>query len=199
MNQEEKIFIALGSPIFWKEKARDLKFSAETLYPFVDERLDKLTELLDKGEDLIGMHPPDVFGIYLMLTGNSLEALLKGIIIRENPTFLFNGVMSKKIRTHNLFDLADIAEVRINFEEGLYFEAVMEYMFDYGRYPIPKSAKDRKINRGKNPHRYDCYGKDEDYSIVDVYNGLFDRLSVDLDQSGVRTRKINCPDCGKIH
>lgn len=85
-----------------------------------------------------------------LLFAFSIENLLKGILISENPKLISNGKISKKIANgHNLIELAEkITSINFTKEDETTLEILASLIPDWGKYPIPKShshIKDEQI------------------------------------------------------
>lgn len=114
----EKLKISLD--ILWKERKKSLRVSSRN------------NQILSK---------PTISRTWLLLASFSIENLLKGVIIYENPSYISNGSLSKKVSHHQLTDLSE--EINsINFvEHELEIIEILESCLPYwGRYPIPKKA-----------------------------------------------------------
>lgn len=86
----ENIFRFKANPYFWREKAKELKFAAEIIWPHAENRLHTLNENIRNnptGFNILDLEP-DTFPIFLSLIGFSTECLFKATIIKNNPSFI---------------------------------------------------------------------------------------------------------------
>ena len=178
--ENEIVYRFLGSPFFWRNKARELKYASDKLLPSAMDFLSKLNEQInqsiDAGFDKI---EPNVFSIFLALTGFSTECLFKAFIIRDNPSYISNGVLSNKLTNHDLIQLAQLGKIKLTSYEKIYCRQAMDAMVEF-RYPI-----DKKMSQTTTVQ--DIGGK-----CYIVFNDLYDRLYPDVDHiiiPGSRSKK----------
>lgn len=133
-----------GSPFFWRQKAEELKFAAEILWPTTQHRLQKINSDIKKGEVDFSSLAPDIFSIVMSLFGHSIEALFKGLIISKNSGFLSNGTLPRKLRTHDLILLANFAEIKLTENEIIFCNQALKAIAYEGRCPIAKNILEEK-------------------------------------------------------
>ena len=133
---KEKVYRIKASPFFWRLKAEELSHAAEILWPKSEERQDKIHHAAKYDTELdfkdIG---PNIFPTFLALLGFSMECLFKAAIIRDNKNFVSNGVLSKKLKSHNLLELAKTAKITLTKNERIFCKQAHDSMLEY-RYPI---------------------------------------------------------------
>jgi hypothetical protein len=160
-----------SSPYFWRQKAAELKYAADQLWPLAIERLDKInTSIKTKNDVNIMELPPDTFTTAEGLLGFSLECLFKACIIRDNPQFMNDGQQDDKMKTHNLLELATIGNINLNHEERSVCQMLTDVMYVYFRYPV-----DQQVTLEKGSM---SVGR----SIIDVGNELYEKLYGTVDQ-----------------
>lgn len=143
LTEKEQIefFKLKASPYFWRRKAEELKFAAEILWPHAEARLNRANELVKakRTTDIRNLEP-DTFSIVVALLGFSTEALFKGVIIRDNPSFVSNGILSRKITHHDLLKLAEVAKLPLSKNEKIFCKQAYRAMVE-SRYPISKKIE----------------------------------------------------------
>lgn len=160
-----------SSPLYWRQKAEELKYSADVLWPIALRKLDKINSAIKKNKapDFQKL-PPDVFNTAKGLLGFSLECLFKAVIIRDNPNLIDKGEQNNKLKTHNLLKLAEIGKIALNSDERHTCEVLTDAMYVDFRYPT-----DQKITPQKG-------GMTVGRSIIDVGNELYDKLHGTVNQ-----------------
>ncbi len=137
--EEDLYFKVKASPYFWRQKAEELKYAAEIIWPYTDARQKKMYDLIDDKKAIeIKNLEPHTFDIYLSLIGFCTEALFKGVIIKDNPSFVSNGKLSSKLTTHDLIKLSKIGRIELTQHEIIFCGQAYEAMTVGSRYPIPK-------------------------------------------------------------
>jgi hypothetical protein len=128
----------------WFQKAKALRIAAELIYD----------RWQTTGMDLRGPAVNlDLHEIAIMLMGQSLENLLKGIILQRDhaavgPKGLSFGVTSKA--GHDLAQLAARAGVQLD-EGGIELLGYCtEALVTFGRYPLPNGHEDMRGSRSKS-------------------------------------------------
>lgn len=169
--QDELAYKVKASPFFWRQKAEELKFAAEILRPHAEERLSKNIKSAEGNSELdVNSLEPDTFPIFLSLLGFSTEALFKGVIIRDNPTYVSNGKLSLKIKTHDLIKLSKLAKLSLFQHEKIFCKQAYKAMIIESRYPIPKDNSETDYSMEIGGH------------CKDVFTGLYNRLYPTLGQ-----------------
>ena len=132
-----------GSPIFWRQKAAQLKHASELLWPHAEKHLEEISDYIrNKKEFDFSFFERGTFAIYLSLIGYSTECLLKGLIIKDNPVFISDGRLPRSITTHNLIVLAKIAKIQLSRHEEIFCEQALKAMIVDARYPVSKEVQD---------------------------------------------------------
>jgi len=169
--QDEIFFKVKGSPYFWRQKAQELKYAAEVLWPGAEERMSEMTRLASaEGELNLDSLPPDTFPIFLSLIGFSTECLFKGVAIRDNPAFISNGTLASKLTSHDLVKLAAVAKIPLSHHEKLFCQQAFKAMVVDSRYPIAKVI-------GEPDNSMEIGGH-----CKEVFNGIYERLYPTLGQ-----------------
>jgi hypothetical protein len=162
---DELYFKVKASPIFWRQKAEEMKCASELIWPHAIARLDKITV----ESDLTKLEP-DTFSIYLSLIGFSTECLFKASVIRDNPEFVSNGTLSSKLRGHDLAKLAKLAKIELSQNEQIFCKQAYRAMVVDSRYPIALEAEpiNGVVEIGGN--------------CKEVFESLYNKLYPTLDQ-----------------
>lgn len=139
------LFELSGHPIHWKKKSEELKFSAEILFREVQVDQKKFYEEVEKTRNDPNYVPvleenKSSFWVYIFLCGLSIENLIKGIILFDNPELIMNGKIQGIITKHELLKLIKYADIELNQDEILFCEIATEAITSFGRYPVPKNS-----------------------------------------------------------
>ena len=140
-SSEHEMFRFKASPLFWQQKAGELKHAAELLWPECQRQKQLLTDFLQaRMVDINHPAPSDphfIFPIYMALIGFSTECLFKGIILKDNPKYIGNGHLHKDLRTHDLDRLARLTSKELSRNERIFCRQAVPYMTVKHRYPVP--------------------------------------------------------------
>lgn len=94
--------------------------------------------------------------VHKMLFGMSLECLLKGIMVANDPTVVSPEKFKKK--THDLCSLADAAnlgpDVAPSSEERAALNDLTPFIRWIGRYPIPLDSGEQRAISDSSPHSH---------------------------------------------
>ena len=119
--KDEIVFKVKASPYFWRQKAEELKFASEILWPSVQNRQNKISKSIENDIEIdFNKIEPDTFSIFLSLIGFSTECLFKGVAVRDNPSFVYNGKLAKHLTSHDLIKLAKIAKIQLSQNEEIF-------------------------------------------------------------------------------
>ncbi|MBL7891873.1 MAG: hypothetical protein JNL63_04535 [Bacteroidia bacterium] len=171
---EEEMFALYrikSSPWFWRQKAEELKYAADLLWPIALKRLNNISSSIKRKKDVdFSNLPPETFSTAKGLLGFSLECLFKASIIRDNPNFMDNGQQDNQMHTHNLVKLTEIGKIVLTREEINVCQVLTDTMYVDFRYPIDREIKleNGSVSIGRN--------------IIDVGNELYDKLHGTVDQ-----------------
>ena len=142
---EENIFKFEASPIFWRSKAAQLKHAAAILEPSYENWKKNISQLIMSIENLdFNYFETNTTSIYLALLGFSIECLMKGIIIKNNPDLISNGKLSREITNHNLINLASKWDINLSKQEKTFCNTAIRAMVIDFRYPINKVMEEKK-------------------------------------------------------
>ncbi len=124
-------------PRFWLKQAKELDRVAMLLWDAISDNLQKASKL-EVGSEINLWDVPfiNLGGVFWLNAGLALENLFKGLIIQNQPDSVISGVVSKKIRTHNLLKLARLATVEFDLVEGFYLWVGSRCVKWAGRYPV---------------------------------------------------------------
>jgi hypothetical protein len=161
-------FVEQAAPEFWYSYAHELADTAEQIYKeSKDQRIVYSIDHADGEHEFYAR--PLVSRPVLLMHGLSLENLIKGLLISEEPTLLSRGKLSKHLLGHDLVKLAErLNTVQLDVEERNLLSLLSDIVPYHGRYPVPKTAQDLKPER---------YISDD---IHQACKALFDRLELQL-------------------
>ena len=145
-------FELAASPPSWLEIAKDLHEQAHVLRG-VDIGQTSFTD--HKG--LTTVRARTNRGVFL-LAGFSIENLLKGYLIFEDPSLVANGVLGKRIRTHRLTRLramSNLAPYKNRYEATL--EALEDGLESWARYPSGLTHQSSTYERVVTPELWQSY------------------------------------------
>jgi hypothetical protein len=150
----KKLFKSVSSrPENWYKNSQILKFGADIFYLKANIAaitfLTSIREVVSQGR--LPTSPEEqercemeLALLYFQLSASSIEMLLKGIIIAKDPKHIkAEGKLSKKIKTHDLTKLLDLAEFSMPFEESNcpwsedLPKKLTRFILWQGRYPVP--------------------------------------------------------------
>ncbi|MBL7936115.1 MAG: hypothetical protein JNM51_09955, partial [Bacteroidia bacterium] len=143
MNQ---LFRVKASPLFWRQKAEELKYASDILLRYANDRSDAMMKQINKKKVDLAKLPPSVYAQAFALLGFSLECLFKATIIRDNPDLTTNGKLSKLLWSHDLIKLAALAKIPLNADEQYACERLTDDMLKDFRYPINKEKETKSKN-----------------------------------------------------
>ena len=124
-------------PRFWLKQALELNQAAIHLWDAIRADFEKARQF-DVGFELNSREVPfmNLGGVFWLNAGFALENSLKGLIIQNQPSLISGGILNKKLRTHDLLKLADLANVELNGVEGFYLFIGTQCVKWAGRYPV---------------------------------------------------------------
>lgn len=132
---ENKIqeYIQNASPIQWVEYAEELRDASEVIWK--ESGNTKVFNAYPKP-----ITKPGLSRVYFLNIGYSLENLLKGLLITENPDLVKDGKIDPSISSgHRLHELANLViSFSFDLEEMELFKLLSEAIPSWSRYPIPK-------------------------------------------------------------
>lgn len=133
-------------PYFWRESAVTALKSAQLLFTEYDlarKRVNEATRKLNAGQAALIQREDAISEkqIYpaLMMMGFAIENALKGIIVADDTTLVSSDRVEKNLKTHNLRNLAETADITLDDAEAGLLEMLEYYVTWSGRYPIPLS------------------------------------------------------------
>jgi hypothetical protein len=126
---------AAQSPDPWSSVAANLERAAELLWE-QGEKDQREADAARDGDEV----PPYVMPAAMMLAGFTVEVLLKGLCVAQEPGL--NKKAEFAIRTHNLPALAERAGFPVDADAKHLLERLQVFMVWAGRYPIPLKHED---------------------------------------------------------
>jgi hypothetical protein len=133
MDDKIREYIINANPIQWIEYAEELRDTAELIW--TESKQTKVHLNFPKRIDKPGLSRP-----YFLNIGFSIENLIKGLLISENPNYLKDGKISSEISSgHNLEKLASkITTLNFDKKELDFLKILSKAIPNWSRYPIPK-------------------------------------------------------------
>jgi len=130
---ENQIFVMKAGPNNWLDYAEELRNSMDYLW----ER--KTWGVKMEYDDIDGYKEKSYISrTWLLLAGFALENLIKGLIIAQNPPYISNGKLSRKLATHEISNLAlSIKDMSLSEDEENLLKILEKCIPSWGRYPIP--------------------------------------------------------------
>lgn len=133
MDDKIKDYILNAHPIQWIEYSEELRDSSELIWK--ESLQTKVHINFPSRIDKPGLSRP-----YFLNIGFSIENLLKGLLISENPDYLKDGKISSEISSgHNLENLASkVRSLNFDKKELDFLKILSKAIPNWSRYPIPK-------------------------------------------------------------
>ena len=130
---KNQIFVMKAGPDNWLDYAEELRNSMDYLW----ER--KTWGIKMEYDDIDGFKEKSTISrTWLLLAGFSIENLIKGLIIAQNPSYISNGKLSRKLATHEISNLAQsIKDISLSIDEENLLIILEKCIPSWGRYPIP--------------------------------------------------------------
>lgn len=153
-------------PGVWLSSAQKLKCSAEIL----NAELIQLGNRI-KDKEIIDLSLMRISEVYILLAGLSLENLIKGILISQNPDIVKDDKLPFSGSGHEIIKYFKEANIDLDSDEEKFLNKAEEFILCFGRYPIYKAAK-----------KYDGR-KEKDIPLIGIqtdaiiFNKLYLRLS----------------------
>jgi len=131
-----KAFEVIGrQPFTWVEFAASHRFAANLVLAEFKKALEANKTAEETGVYQLGV---TLQPIYMLLAGLSLENLLKGICLTNNPALIENGAIKKwPGPPHGLKELAVLAGFTVSDSEKALLKRLGDCINWYGRYPVP--------------------------------------------------------------
>ncbi|QQM28268.1 hypothetical protein [Elizabethkingia sp. M8] len=131
MNNKE-IFVYYSSPENWFQTALEL-----------NETINELFIIKEKSHyiDTYHLHTKRFKrsfcskSIYLLMSF-SIENLIKGLLILRNPEYVNTGTLKKEIKTHDLINLVDQANLKLLVRETILLKKLTQISVSTARYPV---------------------------------------------------------------
>jgi len=161
---DEQTYTFAASPTEWREWARELADAAERLWRDSSDLRALSSRSISGMPDRRGLSRPVIF-----LAALSIENLLKGLRIMEDPQLVANGRLHGSLIEHRLDVLLKGLQSTTPTSLERELCAVLSRAIPYwGRYPVPLTAK--------NIERESTLSED----LFDLYRRLFRKLDAEL-------------------
>lgn len=153
-----------NDPFFWFKQATELDKAAMLIWAAIRRDLVQLSHAeVGTVIDLAQVPCANLGGVFWLNAGLALENLFKSMIVRGQPHFIVKGAITRSLKTHDLFRLAQMASVDIDVTEAFFLWVGTVCVTWAGRYPCSTKP-------GESPPPV--------FSEADVmaYRKMFDRL-----------------------
>lgn len=140
MNDQYIEFAMRGAPTEWHDYACDLFDAAVVLSDLNEERITVVSDHI-RGIEMRPSHSRTV----MLLFALSIENILKGHLVAENPQYISNGALSREVTggRHSLVALTEKIQGFSFSEDDIdAFQTLESSIPSWGRYPIPKRHGD---------------------------------------------------------
>lgn len=152
--QRKQFILAGRRPAAWKNSALNLKRASDRLREsssaaerrnhqrLMDELQSGALQAgsrVIEGEELSDFLDSQLRPVVSLLTGYSIENLLKGILVFRDPQLVddVSGKIAQSIKTHRLLDLARKCRIAVTNEEEGILESITAQIEWRGKYPGP--------------------------------------------------------------
>ena len=190
-NQPEESFLQQNFKYYqewyhWLSKAEKLKRASVILYraDLPDLRLyDKaykktLAEIGDEGKAPVRHPHPDMLPAFSMF-GSAVESLFKGLMVHKTPDLIGANKLSRRLKSHNLVDLAKDAGVKLSAPEIRLLAWLSEVVIWKARYSVPSDTKYGDVFF----HRLDNMSLTDAQACIKALEGIFSRSKKMLPRS----------------
>ena len=156
------VFDGLGQPKFWLMKADEFKRASGVIYASLSEDERRFKEYVDAARSgrnkNVEWPPMPLFGVVIFLSGLSMENLLKGLYVKNNPRVISGGKMRGAVMTgHDLPLLANELGLELTGQQQQYLDLAKDSIVSEGRYPIPKNVGNLKVQKGVRRNSYQVF------------------------------------------
>lgn len=159
-------FVRDAMPDKWLEYGTELRDAAELLWAHENEALRVGAVLDSRHEPQSTFRTTAISRPYILLSAFSIENLLKGILVAQNPSHISAGEVSKDVWGHNLILLTErISDLQLSQEQRELIRIAQDALPYWGRYPVPKGSNGL----------LEEYALDQDYR--ETFLALHSRLS----------------------
>ena len=136
------IFVRDAMPGEWLDYADELMDAAEILWEKKDHGRRLYVEGFGENTDLEKTKEPKIISsisrTYILLAGFSLENLIKGLLVAQNPSHITSGKLSGDLKSHRILNLVrKVKNFPLSKEEKNVCKIIQDALPYWGRYPIP--------------------------------------------------------------
>ncbi|MGI8582911.1 MAG: hypothetical protein ACR2KX_11965 [Chitinophagaceae bacterium] len=167
----------------WKMKADEFYRASEYLWIELSkdyaEILNRRKKEIISGDFKERTYTPSLYQPYFLLISLSIENLLKGIVLFNNPALLTDK-LHHSIQTHDLVRISSFTDINFLRNEKEFFVMASTVIMWYSRYPIPNKANNIIQSANFNTIK-----------IRETYLKLFFKLSDEMNKSGGLTQNYN--------
>lgn len=118
-------------------------------------------------------YTPTLDNIYFLQIGYSLENMIKGLLLFENPDLVAKRKLDVSIKSHNLSKLAAMLKIELSDDEKELLDFITPHIIWYGKYPIPADALD---SIGSSFHQIE--------KVREFFLSLYKKLSKKMEETG---------------
>jgi hypothetical protein len=152
--------------LMWWLSARRLKRSADYIFEiyyratflqieqhFRETSEEQSSSRILEGQELETQYDSELGSVYWFLMGCAFENIVKGVCVSRHPELVLDtGTFDKRLTTHDLVKLSQLAGIELSAEEISFFRILSKYVMWQGRYPLPRNRDaliPRKIKTGE--------------------------------------------------
>ncbi len=150
----DKEFVDMANPHSWFLVADNLHTQAMEISK--KSGTSSLTRVNGEGIEELKMDATNR-SIFL-LGGFALENILKAFLVYENPAWISNGALAKKLKSHSLTDLADMSTIIPHKTDGQWIlQGFEDGLESWARYPCSLSKDDTQEEQELSEKLWDGY------------------------------------------
>jgi len=151
---ENQKFVMLASPTEWDDYAQELYDAALLLWEHREEQVSSFSHPLKDGLTRKSF----MSRTFILLAALSIENLIKGLLVAQEPSLVANGELGKKLKHHKLKTLFNgVSEIELTSDEKIFLGMINESITYWGRYPIPLHARHMETELVATNEIYVCY------------------------------------------
>lgn len=172
---EDQFWLGGSKGASWALNARRLKRSGDLVLEANNNALERMMDSTPLPSDI----DTEIAGCAMLLYGLSLENLIKGVIIANNPSLASRTAAPRwRGNGHELTQLFDQAEIELDDPDKDIVFRLSAFVTWAGRYPIPKSVDKMVIRQDgfSRPYFPMPFGRREMARFNRLFGSLINRL-----------------------